>query len=155
MRQTQRRMRVRSGEGSAMRQGWGGDLQLVGRIEVAVDLLQQLLVLLGVHLDHLLDVLDERAAVALAELTRRPQEPDDPIAELDFGSPVCVAPFAPCVWSSGRRVLKPLRPELEHRMCELPCVHVGMPMTAAQRSLALVCSMPLACPCALPCAPVA
>ena len=93
------------------------------------------------------------AAVALAELTRRPREPDDPIAELDFGSPVCVAPFAPCVWSSGRRVVKPLRLELELRMCELPCVHVGMPMTAAQCSLALMCSMPLAC--ALPCAPEA
>ena len=90
------------------------------------------------------------AAVALAEITRRPQESDDPIAKLDFGSPVCVAP-SPCVWSSGRRVLKPLRPELEHRMCELPCVLVGMPMTAAQCSLALMCSMPLAC--ALPCAP--
>ena len=67
------------------------------------------------------------------------------------GVRLCVAPFAPCVWSSGRRVLKPLRPELEHRMYELPCVLVGMPMTAAQCSLALMCSMPLAC--ALPCAP--
>ena len=90
------------------------------------------------------------AAVALAELTQRPQEPDDPIAELDFGSPVCVAPFAPCVWASGRRVVKPPRAELELRMCELPCVRVGMPMTAAQRSLALMCGMPRAY--ALPCA---
>ena len=85
-----------------------------------------------------------QAAVALAELTQRPQEPDNPIAALDFGSPVSVALLAPCVWASGRRVVKPPLPELELRTYELPCVSVGMPMTTEQCGLALMCGMPRA-----------
>ena len=82
------------------------------------------------------------AAVALAELIQQPQEQDDPIRHLDFASPGCGAPPARCVWAAGRRAIVPLRPAAEPSACELPCVHVGMPMTSAQLSLAHMCGMP-------------
>ena len=82
------------------------------------------------------------AAVALAELIQQPQEQDDPIRQLDFASPISGAPPARCVWAAGRRAIVPLRPAAKASACELPCVHVGMPMTAAQLSLAHMCGMP-------------
>ena len=82
------------------------------------------------------------AAVALAELTRQPQEQDDPIRQLDFASPGCGAPPARCVWAAGRRAIVPQCPAAEASACELPCVHVGMPMTSAQLSLARMCGIP-------------
>ena len=82
------------------------------------------------------------AAVALAELIQQPQEQDDPIRQLDFASPGCGAPPARCVWAAGRRAVVPLRPAAEPSACELACVHVDMPMTAAQLSLARMCGMP-------------
>ena len=82
------------------------------------------------------------AAVALAELTRQPQEQDDPIRQLDFASPGCGAPPARCVWAAGRRAIVPQCPAAEASACELPCVHVGLPMTSAQLSLACMCGIP-------------
>ena len=82
------------------------------------------------------------AAVALAELIEQPQEQDDPIRHLDFASPISGALPARCVWAAGRRAVVPLRPAAEPSARELLCVHVGMPMTAAQVSLARMCGMP-------------
>ena len=82
------------------------------------------------------------AAVALAELIRQPQEQDDPIRQLDFASPISCAPPARCVWAAGRRAIVPQCPAAKANACELPCVHVGMPMTTAQLSLAHICGMP-------------
>ena len=82
------------------------------------------------------------AAVALAELIQQPQEQDDPIRQLDFASPGCGAPPARCVWAAGRRAIMPQRPAAEPSVRELPCVHVGMPMTSAQLSLAHMCGIP-------------
>ena len=74
------------------------------------------------------------AAVALAELTttQQPQQQDDPSRQLHFTSPVVDAPLARCGWAAGRRAIVPLRPPVEPRGCELPCVHSSMPMTPAQ-----------------------
>ena len=82
------------------------------------------------------------AAVALAELIQQPQEQDDPIRQLDFASPGYGAPPARCVWAAGRRAIMPQRPAAEPSVRELPCVHVGMPMTSAQLSLAHMCGIP-------------
>ena len=82
------------------------------------------------------------AAVALAELIQQPQEQDDPIKHLDFASPISGAPPARCVWAAGRRAIVPQCPAAKASACELPCVHVGMPMTTAQLSLAHICGMP-------------
>ena len=82
------------------------------------------------------------AAVALAELIQQPQEQDDPIKHLDFASPISGAPPARCVWAAGRRAIVPQCPAAKANACELPCVHVGMPMTTAQLSLAHICGMP-------------
>ena len=84
------------------------------------------------------------AAVALAELTttHELQEQSDPSRQLLFESPEIDAPLARCGWAAGRRAIVPLRPAVEPSACVLPCVHVGMPMTAAQLSLAHMCGMP-------------
>ena len=86
------------------------------------------------------------AALALAKLKQRPREQlDDALKHLDFSSPALAlaAPRAPqeiACWPERGRL--PLRPELEPRACEPPCVHVGMPMTAAQFALAHVLGIP-------------
>jgi len=82
------------------------------------------------------------AAVALAQLTttHELQEQFDPSRQLHFESPAIDAPLARCGWAAGRRAILPLRP-VEPSTCVLPCVHVGMPMTAAQLSLAHMCGM--------------
>ena len=77
------------------------------------------------------------AAVALAKLTQRPEELADPIRHIDFASaalPVGSAALRSDGWLPGGRL--PLRPELEPRVSELPCVRVGMPMTVQQLSVA-------------------
>ena len=93
------------------------------------------------------------AALAYAQLKQQPREQlDDALRHLDFSSPALAlsAPRAPqenACWPQRDRL--PLRPELEPRPCEPPCVHVGMPMTAAQLALAHALGMPFepAIPC--------
>ena len=100
------------------------------------------------------------AAVALAVLKQRAEDQvDDPIRHLDFASPVLAAPAAAALPSSSMPVGRlPLRPQLELRLRvseapRMPQVHVGMPMTAAQLSLAHMCNVPFVR--AVPCMPAA
>ena len=75
-------------------------------------------------------------AVALAKHTQSPEEQENPIRHIDFASPalpVGSAAFRSDGWLPGGRLPLALRPELEPRVSELPCVRVGVPMGRIQR----------------------
>ena len=100
------------------------------------------------------------AAVALAAIKQQGEDQfDDPISHIDFASPALTAPAAAALPSSSMPVGRlPLRPQLELRLRvseapRMPQVHVGMPMTAAQLSLAHMCNVPFVR--AVPCMPAA
>ena len=102
------------------------------------------------------------AALALAAIKQQAEDGvDDPIRHIDFASPALAAAAAAALPMSSMPVGRlPLRPQLELRLrvseaLHVPQVHVGMPMTAAQLSLAHMCSVPFvrAVPC-MPAAPV-
>ena len=102
------------------------------------------------------------AALALAAIKQQAEDGvDDPIRHIDFASPALAAAAAAALPMSSMPVGRlPLRHQLELRLRvseapHVPQVHVGMPMTAAQLSLAHMCSVPFvrAVPC-MPAAPV-